>query len=109
MNPGATHFFRFLLYLFLALFAAESQSLLIAALVPVFVAALALASFANGLWMVGSPPSRCSPRGELTPRTSAVRARLLYPGDFASAVLVLHGTLHREAFCCATLSRTACD
>ncbi|POY71944.1 hypothetical protein BMF94_5027 [Rhodotorula taiwanensis] len=51
MNPGATHFFRFLLYLFLALFAAESQSLLIAALVPVFVAALALASFANGLWM----------------------------------------------------------
>ncbi|GAA5983036.1 hypothetical protein JCM10908_006875 [Rhodotorula pacifica] len=51
MNPGATHFFRFLLYLFLALFAAESQSLLIAAFVPVFVAALALASFANGLWM----------------------------------------------------------
>ncbi|TKA52191.1 hypothetical protein B0A53_05035 [Rhodotorula sp. CCFEE 5036] len=51
MNPGAVHFFRFLLYLFLALFAAESQSLLIAALVPVFVAALALASFANGLWM----------------------------------------------------------
>jgi hypothetical protein len=44
MNPGAVHFFRFLLYLFLALFAAESQSLLIAALVPV--------SFANGLWMV---------------------------------------------------------
>lgn len=52
MNPGATRFFRFLFYLFLALFAAESQSLLIAALVPVFVAALALASFVNGLWMV---------------------------------------------------------
>ncbi|GAA5973014.1 hypothetical protein JCM11641_000365 [Rhodosporidiobolus odoratus] len=51
MNPGADHFFRFLIYLFLALFAAESQSLLIAAAVPVFVAALALASFANGLWM----------------------------------------------------------
>ncbi|GAA6021383.1 hypothetical protein JCM8202_003594 [Rhodotorula sphaerocarpa] len=51
MNPGATHFFRFLVYLYLALFAAESQSLLIAALVPIFVAALALAAFANGLWM----------------------------------------------------------
>lgn len=59
MNPGATHFFRFLVYLYLALFAAESQSLLIAALVPIFVAALALAAFANGLWMVSpgdSPP-----------------------------------------------------
>jgi len=52
MNPGATHFFRFLLYLFLAIFAAESQSLLLATAVPIFVAALALSSFANGLWMV---------------------------------------------------------
>ncbi|KPV74540.1 uncharacterized protein RHOBADRAFT_37583 [Rhodotorula graminis WP1] len=52
MNSGATHFFRFLLYLFLAIFAAESQSLLLASAVPIFVAALALASFANGLWMV---------------------------------------------------------
>ncbi|BGP49303.1 hypothetical protein JCM10450v2_005187 [Rhodotorula kratochvilovae] len=51
LNPGATHFFRFLCYLFLALVAAESQSLLIATIVPIFVAALALASFANGLWM----------------------------------------------------------
>ncbi|BGP16998.1 hypothetical protein JCM10213v2_005007 [Rhodosporidiobolus nylandii] len=51
MNAGAGHFFRFLVYLFLALFAAESQSLLVAAAVPIFVAALALASFANGLWM----------------------------------------------------------
>merc|ERR1712000_205732 len=51
MNPGATHFFRFLLYLYLAILAAETQSLLIAAFVPIFVAALAMASFANGLWM----------------------------------------------------------
>ncbi|GAA5862294.1 hypothetical protein JCM8547_007591 [Rhodosporidiobolus lusitaniae] len=51
LHPGAAHFFRFLIYLFLALFCAESQSLLIAAAVPIFVAALALASFANGLWM----------------------------------------------------------
>ncbi|GAA5850639.1 hypothetical protein JCM9279_006370 [Rhodotorula babjevae] len=52
MNSGATHFFRFLLYLFLAISAAESQSLLVASAVPIFVAALALAAFANGLWMV---------------------------------------------------------
>ncbi|GAA6011592.1 hypothetical protein JCM11491_004698 [Sporobolomyces phaffii] len=51
MNPGATHFFRFLVYLFLALYTAESQSLLVAAIFPLFVAALAIASFANGLWM----------------------------------------------------------
>ncbi|GAA6059398.1 hypothetical protein JCM10212_003630 [Sporobolomyces blumeae] len=51
MNPGATHFFRFLVYLFLALYTAESQSLVVAAWIPLFVAALAIASFANGLWM----------------------------------------------------------
>ncbi|BGP05738.1 hypothetical protein JCM10049v2_001551 [Rhodotorula toruloides] len=51
MNPGATHFFRFLLYLYLGLVAAESQSLLVAAAIPIFVAALAIAAFANGLWM----------------------------------------------------------
>ncbi|GAA5882560.1 hypothetical protein JCM16303_002042 [Sporobolomyces ruberrimus] len=51
MNPGANHFFRFLIYLFLALYTAESQSLLVAAVFPLFVAALAIASFANGLWM----------------------------------------------------------
>ncbi|GAA5903876.1 uncharacterized protein JCM6883_002013 [Sporobolomyces salmoneus] len=51
MNPGATHFFRFLIYLFLALYTAESQSLLVAVIFPLFVAALAIASFANGLWM----------------------------------------------------------
>lgn len=102
MNPGAVHFFRFLLYLFLALFAAESQSLLIAALVPVFVAALALASFANGLWMV-------SLREELVEISSvdlffsAVRARVLYPRDFAPPLLVLHGALYRE--CAYSLGR----
>lgn len=38
--------------------AAESQSILIAAIIPIFVAALALASFMNGFWMVRI--SRCS-------------------------------------------------
>lgn len=52
LHPGATAFFRFTLYLYLGVFAAESQSILIAAIIPIFVAALALASFLNGFWMV---------------------------------------------------------
>ncbi|KAF8495061.1 P-loop containing nucleoside triphosphate hydrolase protein [Gautieria morchelliformis] len=51
LHPGPTAFFRFTLYLFLGVFAAESQSVLIAACVPIFVASLALASFLNGFWM----------------------------------------------------------
>ncbi|KAH9935192.1 P-loop containing nucleoside triphosphate hydrolase protein [Epithele typhae] len=51
LHPGAGPFFRFLGILFLAVYAAESQSALIAAMVPIFVAALALASFLNGFWM----------------------------------------------------------
>ncbi|GAA6009317.1 hypothetical protein JCM10207_004348 [Rhodosporidiobolus poonsookiae] len=62
MNSGAVHFFRFLVYLFLALFAAESQSMLVAAAVPIFVAALALACFANGLWMGYFIRARSLPR-----------------------------------------------
>ena len=52
LHPGAKPFFRFTIYLFLGVTAAESQSILIAAIIPVFVAALALASFMNGFWMV---------------------------------------------------------
>jgi hypothetical protein len=48
LHGGAGHFFRFLAYLFIAVYAAEAQSLLVAAFVPIFVAALALASFLNG-------------------------------------------------------------
>jgi len=51
LHPGARAFFRFTLYLFLAVMAAESQSVLVAAIIPIFVAALALASFINGFWM----------------------------------------------------------
>ncbi|TXT03823.1 hypothetical protein VHUM_04344 [Vanrija humicola] len=51
LHPGAGKFFQFLAYLFLALLAAETQSALIAALVPIFIAALALAAFMNGFWM----------------------------------------------------------
>lgn len=51
LNPGAGHFFRFLAFLFLALFAAEAQATLISAAVPIFIAALALTAFMNGFWM----------------------------------------------------------
>ena len=42
LNPSATAFFRYLCFLFLDLIAAESLVVLVAALVPIFVAALAL-------------------------------------------------------------------
>ncbi|KAI0315703.1 P-loop containing nucleoside triphosphate hydrolase protein [Amylostereum chailletii] len=51
LNPGASQFFRFLGVLFLAVYTAESQSAVVAAIVPIFVAALAIASFLNGFWM----------------------------------------------------------
>ncbi|KAI0048707.1 P-loop containing nucleoside triphosphate hydrolase protein [Auriscalpium vulgare] len=51
LNPGAEQFFRFLGILFLAVYVAESQSAVVAAAIPIFVAALAIASFLNGFWM----------------------------------------------------------
>lgn len=51
LHDGAVPFFRWLAFLYLGVLAAEMQSLLIAALVPIFVAALALAAFLNGFWM----------------------------------------------------------
>ncbi|KAH8091409.1 P-loop containing nucleoside triphosphate hydrolase protein [Cristinia sonorae] len=51
LHPGAGHFFRFLGVLFLAVYTAESQCMVVAAALPIFVAALAIASFLNGFWM----------------------------------------------------------
>lgn len=51
LHGDASYFFRFLAFLFLGVYAAETQSLLIAAILPIFVAALAVAAFANGFWM----------------------------------------------------------
>ncbi|KAI0031344.1 P-loop containing nucleoside triphosphate hydrolase protein [Vararia minispora EC-137] len=51
LHPGAGPFFRFTGILFLAVYTAEAQSALVAALCPIFVAALAITSFINGLWM----------------------------------------------------------
>jgi len=51
LHPGGAAFFRFLAFLYLAILAAESQMLIIASLIPIFVAALAIGAFVNGFWM----------------------------------------------------------
>ncbi|KAJ7636811.1 P-loop containing nucleoside triphosphate hydrolase protein [Roridomyces roridus] len=51
LHPGGRAFFRFLGFLYLALLAAESQMLIIASFIPIFVAALAIGAFVNGFWM----------------------------------------------------------
>lgn len=40
-----------MVFVFLGVYAGEAQSILIAAIIPIFVAALAIAAFANGFWM----------------------------------------------------------
>ncbi|KAK9321779.1 P-loop containing nucleoside triphosphate hydrolase protein [Lipomyces orientalis] len=50
-RSGGTAFFRFVMWLFLDLVAAESLVVLISSIVPIFVAALAITAFSNGLWM----------------------------------------------------------
>ncbi|KAJ3510930.1 hypothetical protein NLJ89_g4395 [Agrocybe chaxingu] len=51
LHSGAVPFFRFLAFLFLSILAAESQALVVASLLPIFVAALAISAFLNGFWM----------------------------------------------------------
>ncbi|KDR73313.1 hypothetical protein GALMADRAFT_251927 [Galerina marginata CBS 339.88] len=51
LHSGAAAFFRFVSFLFLAILAAESQALVVACLLPIFVAALAISAFLNGFWM----------------------------------------------------------
>ncbi|KAI9890117.1 MAG: hypothetical protein M1814_004516 [Vezdaea aestivalis] len=50
-RPTADGFFTFVCWLYLDLLAAEALVVLVAALLPVFVVALAVVAFANGLWM----------------------------------------------------------
>jgi hypothetical protein len=50
-RPTAEGFWMWVLYLFLDLLAAESLVVLVASLAPIFVLALAVTAFANGLWM----------------------------------------------------------
>ncbi|EMC97612.1 hypothetical protein BAUCODRAFT_23874 [Baudoinia panamericana UAMH 10762] len=49
-RDNADAFFRFLMWLFLDLVAAESLVVLLSTIFPVFVVALAATAFANGLW-----------------------------------------------------------
>jgi len=51
LRPGADGFFNYLAILYIELLAAESLVVLISSLFPIFVVALALTAFANGLWM----------------------------------------------------------
>ncbi|KAL1891990.1 hypothetical protein Sste5346_007334 [Sporothrix stenoceras] len=50
-RPDGAAFLKWILWLFLDLLAAESLVVLVASIFPVFVVALAVAAFANGLWM----------------------------------------------------------
>ena len=50
-RPTADGFFVYTMWLFLDLVAAESLVVLVSSVFPVFVVALALTAFANGLWM----------------------------------------------------------
>ncbi|CAG8441913.1 14201_t:CDS:2 [Acaulospora colombiana] len=52
LHDGGDHATKFVLFLFLALYVAESMVVFISACIPIFVAALAIAAFANGFFMV---------------------------------------------------------
>jgi hypothetical protein len=48
----AANFFIFLGYMFVMLLVAEAQVMFISVVLPIFVAALTISAFTNGLWMV---------------------------------------------------------
>lgn len=50
-NSSGTAFMRWVLYLYLDLLAAEGLVVLVSSVAPIFVVALAVTAFANGLWM----------------------------------------------------------
>ena len=50
-RPSGGAFWTWIMWIYLDLLAAESLVVLVSGLVPIFVAALAIAAFANGLWM----------------------------------------------------------
>lgn len=50
-NPNASSFFRYLMFLFLDLLAAESLVVLCSSIWPNFIGALVITAFSNGLWM----------------------------------------------------------
>lgn len=54
LRDDAVSFWKYVMWLFLDLLAAESLVVLFSTAAPIFVAALAITSFANGLWMIVS-------------------------------------------------------
>ena len=50
-RPSGDAFMLWIMWLFLDLLAAESLVVLVSSLIPIFVVALAIVAFANGLWM----------------------------------------------------------
>lgn len=52
LHAGFGHFMWFLTYLYLALMVAESMVVFVAAVIPIFVAALTIVAFLNGFFMV---------------------------------------------------------
>ena len=51
LHPGVAAVLRYIGFLSLSIYVAESQVQLIAACIPIFVAALAISAFLNGFWM----------------------------------------------------------
>lgn len=51
LRDDAVSFWKYVMWLFLDLLAAESLVVLVSTITPIFVAALAITAFANGLWM----------------------------------------------------------
>lgn len=74
--------------------AAESQSILVAALVPIFVASLALASFMNGFWMVKVFVFFFAPI--MSHSLCLVCPRIFHQGNIITPFLVLLGSLDRK-------------
>lgn len=52
LNPALNQFLTYLTFLFLALYVAESMVVFVSTLIPIFVAALTIASFMNGFFMI---------------------------------------------------------
>lgn len=104
LNPGADLFFRFLGVLFLAVYTAESQSAVVASMLPNFVASLAVASFLNGFWMcVGG----YFIRAVNLPRFWYYWAHFIDYQTYAFDLLVFND-LHGITLACTTLSDGTC-
>ncbi|KAF9504510.1 hypothetical protein BS47DRAFT_1374383 [Hydnum rufescens UP504] len=97
-------FWRFVLFLFLAVYAAEAQALAVAAVIPSFIGALAGVGFLTGFWL--------SVQGFLVRTPSLPRfwyywAHWIDYQTFAFSLLV-QNDFEGEIFTCATLANGSC-